>query len=92
MSLPIATVLGALAAAQAAEVVPALQQMGQPGAPDINYAGGTAATTSLLLVLLAAQSAAGPDHAGDDTLAARAQAQWQIIAAPLGLPLPVPVD
>jgi hypothetical protein len=127
MSLPLPALLGALAAAQANEVAPALQMLGQPGAPDANYAGGTAATSALMLMLAAAETATGPAReaamadaarpvlgpaadgrdsraaalgerlaAGDGgalaLLAAEAEASWQAIATPLGLPLPVPVD
>lgn len=60
MSLPLPALLGALAAAQAGEVAPALQLLGQPGAPDTNYAGGTAATTALMLMVAAAEAAAQP--------------------------------
>ncbi len=60
MSLPLPALLGALAAAQANEVAPALQMLGQPGAPDTNYAGGTAATSALILMIAAAEAAAQP--------------------------------
>jgi hypothetical protein len=127
VSLPLPALLAALAQAQAGEVAPALQLLGQPDAPDANYAGGTAATSALMLMLAAAEAAAGPERDaslaaaarslvgdaadGRDTraaalgerlaagegaalalLAAEAQACWQSIATPLGLPLPVPVD
>jgi hypothetical protein len=124
MSLPLPVMLGALAQAQASEVAPALQLLGQPGAPDANYAGGTAATSALMLMLAAAECACQPareaamaaaarpllgDAAdGRDTraaalgasaapaglalLAAEAEAEWQGIAVPLGLPLPVLVS
>lgn len=60
MSLPLPALLGALAAAQANEVAPALQLLGQPGAPDANYAGGTAATSALILMIAAAEATARP--------------------------------
>ena len=60
MSLPLPVLLTALATAQAAEVAPALQLLGQPGAPDANYAGGTAATSALILMIAAAEIAAVP--------------------------------
>lgn len=60
MSFPLPALLGALAAAQANEVAPALQMIGQPGAPDANYAGGTAATSALILMVAAAEAAAQP--------------------------------
>jgi hypothetical protein len=63
--------IGALAQAQANEVAPALQLLGQPGAPDANYAGGTAGTTALLLMLAAAECAALP--AREAALAASAR-------------------
>jgi hypothetical protein len=60
MSLPLPALLAALANAQANEVAPALQLLGQPGAPDANYAGGTAATSALILMIAAAETAARP--------------------------------
>lgn len=124
MSLPLPVLLGALAQAQATEVAPALQLLGQPGAPDANYAGGTAATSALMLMLAAAECAALPIREAALAAAARplvgdaatgrdarvaalgalanrealvllanaAEAEWQSIAGPLGLPLPVPVE
>jgi hypothetical protein len=62
MSLPLPALLAALSAAQANEVAPALQLLGQPGAPDSNYAGGTAATSALILMLAAAEVAALPER------------------------------
>ena len=53
-------VLAALANAQANEVAPALQLLGQADAPDANYAGGTAATSALILMIAAAETAARP--------------------------------
>jgi hypothetical protein len=123
MSLPLPVMIGALAQAQANEVAPALQLLGQAGAPDANYAGGTAATSALMLMLAAAECAALPAReaamaqaarslvgaaadgrdartaalAADGSaqalalLAAEAEAEWQGIATPLGLPLPIPV-
>lgn len=64
MSLPLPALLTALATAQFNEVAPALQMFGEPGAPDPNYAGGTAATAALILFLAAAEAAAhGPRNA-----------------------------
>jgi hypothetical protein len=60
MSLPLPALLTALANAQANEVAPALQLLGQPEAPDANYAGGTAATSALILMIAAAETAARP--------------------------------
>lgn len=60
MSLPLPALLTALANAQGQEVAPALQLLGQPGAPDVNYAGGTAATSALILMIAAAEAAAKP--------------------------------
>ena len=60
MSLPLPALLMALANAQANEVAPALQLLGQPQAPDANYAGGTAATSALILAIAAAETAARP--------------------------------
>lgn len=60
MSLPLQILLTALANAQANEVAPALQLLGQPGAPDANYAGGTAASSALILMVAAAETAAKP--------------------------------
>lgn len=60
MSLPLPALLTALANAQANEVAPALQLLGQPGAPDANYAGGTAATSALILMVAAAEAAGQP--------------------------------
>ena len=60
MSLPLPALLTALANAQGQEVAPALQLFGQPGAPDANYAGGTAATSALILMVAAAEAAARP--------------------------------
>ncbi|WP_164158335.1 hypothetical protein, partial [Sandarakinorhabdus rubra] len=71
MSLPLPVLLGALAQAQATEVAPALQMLGQPGAPDANYAGGTAATSALMLMLAAAECAGLP--AREAALAAAAR-------------------
>lgn len=71
MSLPMPVLLGALAAAQANEVAPALQMIGQPGAPDANYAGGTAATTALMLMVAAAEVAAQPGREAACAAAAR---------------------
>ena len=50
MSLPLPALLAALANAQANEVAPALQLLGQAEAPDANYAGGTAATSAAQLM------------------------------------------
>ena len=58
MSLPLPALLAALANAQANEVAPALQLLGQAEAPDANYAGGTAATSALILMIAAAETAA----------------------------------
>ena len=52
--------LAALANAQANEVAPALQLLGQADAPDASYAGGTAATSALILMIAAAETAARP--------------------------------
>jgi hypothetical protein len=71
VSLPLPALLTALANAQANEVAPALQLLGQPGAPDANYAGGTAATSALILMIAAAETAARP--AREAALAAAAQ-------------------
>ena len=60
MSLPLPALLAALANAQANEVAPALQLLGQADAPDANYAGGTAATSALMLMIAAAETAARP--------------------------------
>lgn len=60
MSLPLPALLNALSAAMAAEVAPALQLLGQPEAPDPNYAGGTAATAALILAVSAAEAAGLP--------------------------------
>lgn len=60
MSLPLPALLAALANAQANEVAPALQLLGQADAPDANYAGGTAATSALILMFAAAETAARP--------------------------------
>ncbi|WP_313670905.1 hypothetical protein [Sandarakinorhabdus sp.] len=60
MSLPLPALLTALANAQGQEVAPALQLLGQPGAPDANYASGTAATSALILMIAAAEAAARP--------------------------------
>lgn len=60
MSLPLPALLAALANAQANEVAPALQLLGQADAPDANYAGGTAATSALILMIAAAETAARP--------------------------------
>ena len=60
MSLPLPALLAALANAQANEVAPALQLLGQAEAPDANYAGGTAATSALILMIAAAETAARP--------------------------------
>ena len=60
MSLPLPALLAALANAQASEVAPALQLLGQADAPDANYAGGTAATSALILMIAAAETAARP--------------------------------
>ncbi len=60
MSLPLPALLAALANAQANEVAPALQLLGQAGAPDTNYAGGTAATSALILMIAAAETTARP--------------------------------
>ena len=60
MSLPLPALLAALANAQANEVAPALQLLGQADAPDANYAGGTAATSALILMIAAAETAAKP--------------------------------
>lgn len=71
MSLPLPVLLTALATAQAAEVAPALQLLGQPGAPDANYAGGTAATSALILMIAAAEIAAVPGREAACAAAAR---------------------
>jgi hypothetical protein len=60
VSLPLPALLAALANAQANEVAPALQLLGQADAPDANYAGGTAATSALILMIAAAETAARP--------------------------------
>jgi hypothetical protein len=60
VSLPLPALLAALANAQANEVAPALQLLGQADAPDANYAGGTAATSALMLMIAAAETAARP--------------------------------
>ena len=60
MSLPLPALLAALANAQANEVAPALQLLGQADAPDANYAGGTAATSAMILMIAAAETAARP--------------------------------
>jgi len=60
VSLPLPALLAALANAQANEVAPALQLLGQAEAPDANYAGGTAATSALILMIAAAEAAAKP--------------------------------
>jgi hypothetical protein len=60
VSLPLPALLTALANAQANEVAPALQLLGQPDAPDANYAGGTAATSALILAIAAAEAVAKP--------------------------------
>jgi hypothetical protein len=57
VSLPLPALLAALANAQANEVAPALQLLGQADAPDANYAGGTAATSALILMIAAAETA-----------------------------------
>lgn len=72
MSLPLPTLLTALAHAQSNEVAPALQLLGQPGAPDANYAGGTAATSALILIIAAAETAARPAREAVCADAARA--------------------
>lgn len=72
MSLPLPVMIGALAQAQANEVAPALQLLGQQGAPDANYAGGTAATSALMLMLAAAECAALPAREAAMAEAARA--------------------
>ena len=72
MSLPLPALLTALANAQAQEVAPALQLLGQPGAPDANYAGGTAATSALILMVAAAEAAARPAREAASAAAARA--------------------
>uniref|UniRef100_UPI0018CC5A7E hypothetical protein n=1 Tax=Sandarakinorhabdus oryzae TaxID=2675220 RepID=UPI0018CC5A7E len=71
MSLPLPALLTALANAQANEVAPALQLLGQPGAPDANYAGGTAATSALILMVAAAEAAAQPAREAAMAAAAR---------------------
>lgn len=71
MSLPLPAVLTALANALANEVAPALQLLGQPGAPDANYAGGTAATSALILMVAAAEAAAQPAREAACAAAAR---------------------
>lgn len=71
MSLPLPVLLTALATAQAAEVAPALQLLGQPGAPDANYAGGTASTSALILMIAAAEIAAVPGREAACAAAAR---------------------
>lgn len=72
MSLPLPALLTALSAALANEVAPALQLLGQPEAPDPNYAGGTAATAALILALAAAEAAHGPDREAHAVAAAQA--------------------
>jgi phage-related tail protein len=62
MSLPLPALLNSLSAALANEVAPALQLLGQPEAPDANYAGGTAGTAALMLALAAAEAAHGPQR------------------------------
>jgi phage-related tail protein len=62
MSLPLPALLNSLSAALANEVAPALQLLGQPDAPDANYAGGTAGTAALMLALAAADAAHGPQR------------------------------
>ncbi|WP_310475023.1 hypothetical protein [Sandarakinorhabdus sp.] len=71
MSLPLPALLTALANAQANEVAPALQLLGQPEAPDANYAGGTAATSALILMIAAAETAAKPAREAACAAAAR---------------------
>lgn len=71
MSLPLPAMLTALANAQANEVAPALQLLGQPGAPDANYAGGTAATSALILMVAAAEAACQPAREAACAAAAR---------------------
>lgn len=71
MSLPLPVMMGALAQAQANEVAPALQMLGQPQAPDANYAGGTAATSALMLMLAAAECAAAQSREAAMAEAAR---------------------
>ena len=71
MSLPLPALLTALANAQANEVAPALQLLGQTGAPDANYAGGTAATSALILMIAAAETAARPAREAACAAAAR---------------------
>lgn len=71
MSLPLPALLTALANAQANEVAPALQQLGQPEAPDANYAGGTAATSALILMVAAAEATAKPAREAVCAVAAR---------------------
>ncbi|MBU6166246.1 MAG: hypothetical protein KGQ52_08930 [Alphaproteobacteria bacterium] len=71
MSLPLPVLINAVATALAGEVAPALQQLGQPAAPDANYAGGTAATAAMILMLAAAQAAHGPAREDAAIAAAR---------------------
>ncbi len=71
MSLPLPALLNAVAAALANEVAPALQLLGQPEAPDANYAGGTAATAAMILMLAAAEAAGGPAREAAAAAAAR---------------------
>ena len=71
MSLPLPILLSALATAQATEVAPALQLLGQPHAPDANYAGGTAATSALLLMVAATEATAEPAREAACAAAAR---------------------
>ncbi|OSZ69234.1 hypothetical protein CAP39_10665 [Sphingomonas sp. IBVSS1] len=71
MSLPLPALLNAVATALANEVAPALQLLGQPEAPDANYAGGTAGTAAMILMLAAAEAAHGP--AREDAAAAAAR-------------------
>ena len=71
MSLPLPVLLQALSAALATEVAPALQLLGQPEAPDANYAGGTAGTAAMILALAAAEAAHGPAREAAAATAAR---------------------
>lgn len=71
MSLPLSALLTALANALANEVAPALQMVGQPGAPDANYAGGTAATSALILMIAASEASAKSAREAACAVAAR---------------------
>jgi phage-related tail protein len=71
MSLPLPALLSGVATALATEVAPALQLLGQPEAPDANYAGGTAGTAAMILMLAAAEAAGAPAREAAAAAAAR---------------------